>query len=590
MKYQLKKPLLPILPNYTVIDQIFAIRGLNPLDSYHLLHTTDEDIVDPLQLDNMKEGASILIKHIANEDDMMIIVDSDADGMTSAACLINYLYKLFPSYVINHITYKMHEGKQHGINDWLDTILKENKIKILVVPDAGSNDYEAHKKLKENGIDVLIIDHHEADHVSEDACVINNQLCNYPTKSLSGVGVVYKFCCYIDSLLNKDFANDFLDLVAVGLIGDVMSMKDFETRHLVNKGLANIKNPFIAQMVETQNYSITRGGGLNPFTVAFYIVPQINGTIRMGETKDKMLLFESMLDYKGWERIPSTKRGCAGQLEPRAEQACRTCSNIKRAQGNEVDKVCATIDKIIEDKELLNNKIIAVKLDKAHSINRNLIGLVANKAMSKYKHPILILSENDETQTWDGSGRGYETAEFSDLRSFLQDSQLVEYAEGHANACGVSIPFDNFDKLIDYANNELATCNFDPCYKVDFIWHANDFTSNDIIKIAEHNSIWGQGVEEPLIAIEHIHVTKDMVTLMSPDKNPTLKIALPNGTSLIKFKSSQEEADSLCSDSPAGSVEINIVGKCKLNEWNGTISAQIEVQEYEITGLTKYLF
>jgi single-stranded-DNA-specific exonuclease len=54
---------------------------------------------------------------------------------------------------------------------------------------------------------VLVIDHHEADRVSEHACIINNQLCDYPTKSLSGVGMVYKFCSYIDRLLNVDYAD-----------------------------------------------------------------------------------------------------------------------------------------------------------------------------------------------------------------------------------------------------------------------------------------------------------------------------------------------------------------------------------------------
>ena len=54
---------------------------------------------------------------------------------------------------------------------------------------------------------MLVIDHHEADIISENACIINNQLCDYPTKSLSGVGMVYKFCSYIDELLNVDYAD-----------------------------------------------------------------------------------------------------------------------------------------------------------------------------------------------------------------------------------------------------------------------------------------------------------------------------------------------------------------------------------------------
>ena len=111
--------------------------------------------------------------------------------------LINYLNKLFPAYVNNHIKYRVHDSKQHGII--LETI-PEN-IKLVIIPDAGSNQYEEHKILRDKGIDILVIDHHEAEYESTDACVINNQLCDYPTKSLSGVGMVYKLCCYIDQFL-----------------------------------------------------------------------------------------------------------------------------------------------------------------------------------------------------------------------------------------------------------------------------------------------------------------------------------------------------------------------------------------------------
>ena len=84
------------------------------------------------------------------------------------------------------------------------------------------------------------------------------------------------------------------------------------------------------------------------------------------------------------------------------------------------------------------------------------------------------------------------------------------------------------------------------------------------------------------MAIEHINVYAGNVVLMSPDKSPTLKITLPNGTSLIKFKSSQEEYQELCPET--GCITINIVGKCERNIWNGTITPQIIIEDYEIIG------
>lgn len=178
-------------------------RGIPLAEINHYLHTTDDDILDPKLIDNIDKGVKMLIKHIAQEDDVLIQVDSDCDGMTSAAALLNYLNCLFPAFVQNHVTYRIHTGKQHGIIP--DEV--PNNVKLVIAPDSSSNDYEEHEFLSKMGIDVLVIDHHEADKVSEYACIINNQLCNYPTKSLSGVGMVYKFCCYIDELMNVDYAD-----------------------------------------------------------------------------------------------------------------------------------------------------------------------------------------------------------------------------------------------------------------------------------------------------------------------------------------------------------------------------------------------
>ena len=114
---------------------------------FHYLRVNEQDIIEPFCLQNLHEGIAMLAKHIINKDKIFIQIDSDVDGYTSAAALINYLNKLFPSFVQNNISYRIHDGKQHGII--LDTIPKD--VKLVIVPDAGSNDYEQHKILKENG-------------------------------------------------------------------------------------------------------------------------------------------------------------------------------------------------------------------------------------------------------------------------------------------------------------------------------------------------------------------------------------------------------------------------------------------------------
>lgn len=588
MTYQLRTPILPIYDDYSILETLFAARGIPPEDIDHYLHTTEADILSPSLIANIDDGIKMLIQHIFNNDKIFIQVDSDCDGYTSAAVLINYINCFAPGYAQNNIIYRIHEGKQHGLIP--DTI--PNEVKLVIAPDSSSNDYKQHEELKQRGCDVLVIDHHEAEKISPYACVINNQLCDYPNKTLSGVGMVYKFCSRFDELAGYNYANQFLDLTALGLIGDMMDLRNFETKYLIEEGLTDIRNPFFKEMIKTQNYSIDRAGGLCPFSVSFYVVPQINGTIRMGTFEEKILLFESMLDFKGYESISSTKRGCKGQFEPRVEQACRVCGSVKRLQSKTVENNLEIIEDIISRNRLDYNKIIAVKLDKKHSINRNLTGLIANQLVSKYQHPILILSEDVDANgdvVWEGSGRGYETKDFDDLKKFLKDSHKVFLAEGHPNACGVGITEKDFNSFIEYSNEALKDCQFEPCQKVDFIWQGNHFKGQDIIDLASLNLLWGQGLEKPYIAIEHLQVQPNQVFLMSRDKSPTLKIELSNGVSLIKFKSSEEEYNKFI-ENPNGSVVLDIVGTCNINEWNGRITPQIEVSDYEVVGVNKYYF
>jgi single-stranded-DNA-specific exonuclease len=192
--------------------------------------------------------------------------------------------------------------------------------------------------------------------------------------------------------------------------------------------------------------------------------------------------------------------------------------------------------------------------------------------MSKYQRPTAILSpyESEEGLKWEGSARGYDKSQLKDFRAFCEDSNLVYLAQGHANAFGLGILDSNFEVFMEYAEKELENIEFEPLYRVDYIFSANDFNSAMILDIASLKPWWGQDIDEAYVAIEGIKVTRDNLYLMSRDKNPTLKINLPNGVSCIKFKSSEEEFNKLFSES--GCVVINVVGKCEANVWNDMVT------------------
>ena len=242
MKYKL---INPVSLNYKVLEQVFFNRGIDLKDIDKYLNTTDECINSPSTLgeDNLLNAAKMLIECISRDMNALVVVDSDCDGFTSSALLINYLHDLFPAWVENHLTYFLHEGKQHGLGDCVHIA---SDYDLVILPDSSSNDYNFHKQLvNEWCTGVIVLDHHEADEISNYAIIINNQLSDYPNKDLSGVGITWQFCRYLDTLLNSSNADKYLDLVALGLDADMMSLKSFETKHLMQKGFKQLQNPFL---------------------------------------------------------------------------------------------------------------------------------------------------------------------------------------------------------------------------------------------------------------------------------------------------------------------------------------------------------
>lgn len=571
----------PIDSNKSIVEQILSNRGIQDIQTY--LNPNDSVVYNPNLISNMQQGVEILFRHLG-KDLIYLIVDDDDDGFTSAAIFLNYLYKIVPSIVEANIIYDFHPHKAHGI--WLDQIPQETKLVIAL--DSSSNEYDIHEQLFNKGIDVLVIDHHNADKISPFACVINNQLCDYPTKSLSGAGMVYKFCKYIDNLLNLNYADNFLDLVSLGLTGDVMSLRDLETSYLTRKGLENIQNPFMREMIEKNSYQL--GTDITSIGVAFYIVPYINAVARLGTKEEKRILFEAMLDWKALNQIPSTKRGCKGQMEAIVTQAVRMSNNIKNHQNKIRDENIEIINNQIEEKDLLRNKILIIQSTPEEPINRSISGLIANRLVSEYQRPVIILNEYnvDNEIVWEGSARGYEKSQLKDLQTFEQKSNLINWAQGHANAHGLSISNENLFKFIDYCNQELKDVEFTPDYRVDFIWQYSDILAKNILDIGNLKHLWGKDVEEALVVIKGIRITANNLHLMAKDRNPTLKIDLKDNIKAIKFKSGEEEYNNLYTEQ--GCVVIDILCKCEINEYCGNINPQLIIQDYEIVSHRDYFF
>ena len=598
MKYQLIKE---INPNYSAIEQVLTNRGIPYSEIKHYLNTTDNDInsAEMLGEERLKAAATALLTTIKENKKMLVVVDSDCDGYTSSALLLNYLYDLFPAFIQNNTKYYIHDGKEHGLSDVMEYIL-EKDFELIILPDSSSNDYGYHKELAQQRRKLIVLDHHEADYVSPFAIIINNQLSNYPNKDFSGVGVTWQFCRYLDKLLGQNNADNYIDLVALGNCGDMMSLQSIETKHLINKGFKQVKNPFFYYMADKNSFSL--GESLTPMGVAFYIVPFINAMQRSGTLEEKELLFKSMLQYEAFNIVPSTKRGCKGQTEKLVEQAVRTATNVKNRQTRAQDAGMEFLEHKIEDENLLNHKVLLFLLEPGE-IDKNIAGLIANKMMAKYQRPCCILTKTEiiredvfltsnppkpyKEVIYQGSARGCDKTGIINFKDICESTGVISMAEGHQGAFGLGIPASQIQNFLEKTDELLRDISDEPIYYVDYIYNGVDVSKQNILDIASLNELWGKDIDESLIAIQNLKISKDMITLMSPDKKPTLKITLPNKICLIKFGSNQKEYESLLSD---GYVELEIVGRCNRNEWMNYVNAQILIEDYNIIKKSKYCF
>ena len=418
--------------NYT--ENLLKARGVENIEEF--LFPTKDSLSSPTDLDNIDAGADLYLDVVNKNGKILLIVDSDNDGFTSAAIFYLYTKRLNPEIEIDYL---LHKGKQHGLSDHMDTILNsKEKYSLVVLPDSSSNDFSYHEQLKEINLPCLILDHHINDNeVSSNAIIINNQMSErYVNKELTGAGVVYQFCRYIDFLRDTDWADDYIDLAAWGIIGDMGSVIESENRYIIYTGCNNVKNSFLLHLLDKQSYSITGKmaatkaeiiEALNPISSAFYLVPLVNATIRVGTDEEKERLFEAYLD--GDKLIPSNKRGAKGTLEKAGIEVARECTNARSRQNRILDAAVDSIEAKIHKRGLLDNRILFVRLDEDDDFPPELNGLVAMKLSQKFSRPTIIARHSEDGYD-KGSMRGLNQSELNSFKDFLESSSLFDYVSG----------------------------------------------------------------------------------------------------------------------------------------------------------------
>jgi single-stranded-DNA-specific exonuclease len=207
------------------------------------------------------------------------------------------------------------------------------------------------------------------------------------------------------------------------------------------------------------------------------------------------------------------------------------------------------------------------------------------KISDKFNRPCILLNKSKDGM-YRGSGRNTDRNNVKDLKYLLNSTGLIE-GIGHAQAMGVNIN-DSVPKAINKINELLKDVEFnDDTYEVYFIIPFEDLEDELIFQIDLLKSIWGKGLEEPLIAIKNVEIKSNEIEVIGKKAN-TLKLTV-DGVEFIKFNvDNSDELIKKTSDWEDNTDKIftlDIVGSCSSNEWNGEKKPQIKIKNYNIISI-----
>lgn len=557
-------------PSNIFIDDILEVvcrnRGIQDIDK--IKNPSPNDVIHYSRLVNIDKAVEVFSKYAQlDEIEIGMIVDSDADGYSSSAILTMYIKKHFPNIEIHHY---FHDKKQHGITKNAIKWINDNRqISLLLVPDAGSNDYDEHKQLYENNIAVIVLDHHETEKLSEHAIVVNNQTSpEYENKQLSGVGVVYKFLQALDDTYGFEGAEEYVDIVALGLVADIMSMTTPENRYLVYNGLKNIKNEYIKEMIFK---NIGKYEKVYPHTLSFNFIPKTNAIIRFSTMEDKQDLFKALI---GVEEIFYNTRSKKEETLP--QKATRLGTNAHKRQGDTKKKWLKTFREQIENEGLHNNVFIILVVDKEIKFDNELTGVLASAISGEYKKPVIILHYSKERGIYTGSLRGHDSV-LKDTKGFLNELQLFEFIEGHGQAAGCGIKSENIEKLNALINNHKTFKLNDnkSVAEVDFVISIKKLTAKLIEEVYSFEKYWGKGIEMPLFAITEIEVNTSQIKI---SENGLIKW-MDKGIEFAQFIGDKSFIKVAQQDK---TLKLNIIGTLGINSFLGNITPQVIIDDIEI--------
>ncbi len=474
-----------------LISALLISRGFeNEQKAHKFLNPSYEDLHDPYLLKGMKTSVERILKAIENDEKILIWGDYDVDGTTGTVVLRKAL-EILGAKTGFHVPNRFTEG--YGINIEFLEKAKNKGYSLVISVDTGTRSFEPLAWAKENGLDVIVTDHHLSDEVRgvpECVAMINpNQAgCNYPDKNLAGVGVAFKL---VHALLREkgkeNIVNGFLKVVAIGTIADIMKLTG-ENRAIVKIGLQDLSKAHNYGLKALMEVADCRSE-MTSYHIGFRIAPRINAAGRMEVARHVVELFEAETFEKA--------RELAELLNSR---------NLERQKVQREITEMALLEYIENGGSEIQSHVAVVAGENWH---RGVIGLAASKLTEKLNRPSVVISL--ENGIGHGSARSIGTYHL--LNGLESCGELMEQFGGHAAAAGMKIKAENIaelrEKLNIHAKEHLTDEDLIPEIKVDAVVSTNSLN----LKLIEEMKMlepFGAGNPKP------VFVTKDLFLVGEP--------------------------------------------------------------------------
>lgn len=478
------------LDSTEIIDTLLESRGINDVTEF--LHPSEDDVLPLEKLHNIDKAAQVILDGVDDIDTVFLVYyDTDSDGCTAGSIATRYLEHLGA----NVFTY-INEKKDHGIKNFDTDLL--NDVDIVWIVDSIQDSIEPYKRFLDKNVQIVITDHHlikdELRKEMEDlGIILVSSAVDYENPALSGSGVTWKLCQYMDYMNLDDYSDKMIDLAAVGLIADMSDMMSKENRAICDKAFKSLHNLGIKK--------INGGYAFVSRNVSFGIAPKINAANRVNHNDLAMNVFLS-------------------DDEDEIAEIIKGLNDCREEQNKIVAEIMPKLEE--QAQEQLENKCMFFFIP--DDTEASVSGLIGNKLLEKYNRPLLVLKKYGDE--FSGSMRAIGVTSFKEYC----DNTGIGWCSGHENAAGIGIPIIQFEEFKTAILKELADVEFVCETTADIQLDTKQITDNLIKDLNSLNRISGTGFEPIMVMIE-----TDDYEVGNMSKGKHLKI-IDNNTDMIFVK------------------------------------------------------